>query len=129
MRKTEQSAQNVINFRNLKQIPTGNDTIEIIKKSQNRHQINKNKQDIIHETIEKYLFHIILITETWLKKQDDDIWIMEGTTCSQSIDHIKNKGGIALIITDHLTVGNITQNTNHTQYRSFEHIMCTVQSG
>ena len=30
---------------------------------------------------------------------------------------------------DHLTAENITQNTNHYQYRSFEHLTCTVQSG
>ena len=78
-RKTKQTKQNGIKFRNLKQILTGNDIKEIIK----NHRIGtinarsmKNKQEIIHETIEEYQLNITLITETWLKNsQDNDIWI------------------------------------------------------
>ena len=99
-RKTKQTYQNGINFRNVKQIPLGNDTREIIKNQRigtmNARSI-KNKQDIIHETIEECQLDTTLITETWLKNQDDDIWINtldlnnEKYIMFTSIDHIKNQ--------------------------------------
>ena len=72
----------------------------------------KNKQEIIHETIEEYQLGITLITETWLKNnQDNYIWInslhLNNGKCSLftvSRPHQISGGRIALITTDHLTV-------------------------
>ena len=92
----------------------------------------KNKQGIIHETIEEYQLNSTLITETWLKNnQDNDIWINSSDLNNGKYNmfivnrpHHNSGGGITLITTDHLTVKNITQNTSN-----IEHLTCTVQSG
>ena len=90
--KIKQTKQKGINLSKLKQTPTGNDTMEIIR----NHRIGtinarsiKNKQEIIHETIEEYQLNITLITEIWLKNNhNNDIWINSSDQSKCKVQHV-----------------------------------------
>ena len=83
----------------------------------------KSKEHLISEAMEEFKTDALIVTETWLKdNNEDDQWIKSSELNTngyeiQKINRINKRGGVALIKKDEEKITSLDTNN----YTSFEH--------